>query len=138
MQKQCTNSACRKFFTLSASGADCPWCGKQYPRTRIAAPCSKAEKRLSKPVNAPVSVSQVPSAPSLLLMNYGSNKICTIKAVHMLLGIGLADCKAMVDRTVDEPFIAAICHPEKMDEARKHFKAVGASFRFISGGRIID
>lgn len=138
MQKQCTNSACRKFFTVSASGAACPWCGRQYPRTRIAAPRPKAEKAPQKAVSQPSKASQASSSSSLLLMNYGSNKIRTIMAVCMLSGISLADSKALVESTVDEPFIAAICHPEKMDEARKHFKAVGDSFRFISKGRIID
>lgn len=138
MQKQCTNSACRKFFTVSASGEACPWCGKQYPRTRIAVPRPKAEKRPPQPVKAPVSISQAPSAPSLLLSDYGSRKVRTIMAVRMLTGIGLADAKALVERTADGPVIVVICHPEKLDEARSCFKAAGASFRFIISGRIID
>ena len=96
MQKQCTNSSCRKFFTVSASGTACPWCGKQYPRIRIAAPRPKAEKRPQKAVSLRAKVSQSLSASRLLLMDYGSLKLSVIRAVRTLSGIGLADSKKLV------------------------------------------
>ena len=32
MKKQCTNSSCRKFFTLPLKDGKCPHCGKDYAR----------------------------------------------------------------------------------------------------------
>ncbi len=32
MKKKCTNSKCRKIFTLWMGEKSCPYCGKEYPR----------------------------------------------------------------------------------------------------------
>ena len=32
MKKKCTNSKCRKTFTLWMGARSCPYCGKEYPR----------------------------------------------------------------------------------------------------------
>ncbi len=34
MNKQCTNSSCRKTFSTLTYGGTCPFCGKKYPQLR--------------------------------------------------------------------------------------------------------
>lgn len=109
MLKQCTNSACRRSFPVRIPGAACPWCGRKYPRL-------------------------TPSAPrvgtSLLLRGWGSGKINCIKAVRQLTGLGLAESKALVEKTPSGPVTVKICCPEFTDSARELFRSAGADFRF--------
>ena len=34
MKKKCTNSKCRKTFSISIKTSSCPYCGKEYPRMK--------------------------------------------------------------------------------------------------------
>ena len=70
MKKRCTNSACRKTFTAAPV---CPYCGKEYPRIR-------------------------PQEHEVYLINWGRNKVKTIKALWTLTMTGLREAKDMVDQ----------------------------------------
>lgn len=38
MKKRCTNSECRRMFTISSYAVTCPYCGKEYPRLHGSRP----------------------------------------------------------------------------------------------------
>lgn len=70
MKKRCTNSACRKTFTVDSV---CPYCGKEYPR--------------------------IPSINhEVVLVKSGKNKVHTIFTIRCLdKSLSLSEMKKMVD-----------------------------------------
>ena len=133
MQKQCTNSACRKFFTVSASGEACPWCGKQYTRIRFAEqrkkgkPHKQAEEARPMPVKPPLKY-------SLLLVGYGSERIPVIKAVRALTGLTLPESYELVYSTAKKPVTLNISHPEELNQALTWLLDAGAA-RQLTGSQ---
>ena len=109
MLKQCTNSACRRSFSVKAPGAVCPWCGKKYPRLNPSTPCI---------------------GKNLLLLNWGASKIKSIKAVRLLMGRGIAEAKELVEKTQSGPVTVEIRCPEFMYSACELFRSAEADFCF--------
>lgn len=111
MQKQCTNSACRKSFSVSYSHGVCPWCGKKYPRLNVERP-----ERIRR----------------LRISSYTGEKIPVIKAVHRLTSIGLGPSLQLVRRLPKHgPIYVDIDRPENLAEAEKLLQAGGADYCFI-------
>ena len=111
MQKQCTNSACRRSFSVSSSHGVCPWCGKNYPRLNVERPQRIRRLRIS---------------------SYIGHKIPVIIAVHRLTSIGLAQSKQLVERLPKHgPIYVDIERPENLAEAEKQLQAGGAVYCFI-------
>ena len=81
MKKRCTNSACRRVFSLNAEkeekSVSCPYCGKQYPRV--------------EPANNGCwdVVLNVPDHNGL--------KVKMIKSIRILTGLGLRKSKEILD-----------------------------------------
>ena len=81
MRKKCTNSTCRRTFTVEAvNKVSCPYCGRVYPRI-LPAPAG----------------SSVQTNWSVVLYSTSERKLPTIKVIRMLTGLGLKDAKAVVD-----------------------------------------
>ena len=81
MRKKCTNSSCRRMFTVEpVNKVSCPYCGRVYPRI----PPAPAE-------------SSVQTNWSVVLYCTSERKLHTIKVIRMLTGLGLKDAKAVVD-----------------------------------------
>ena len=81
MRKKCTNSSCRRMFTVEpVNKASCPYCGRVYPRIPPA------------PATGSVQTNW-----SVVLYSTSQRKLPTIKVARMLTGLGLKDAKAVVD-----------------------------------------
>lgn len=81
MRKKCTNSSCRRTFTVEAvNKVSCPYCGRVYPRIPPAPAGSSVQTNWS-----------------VVLYSTSERKIPTIKVIRMLTGLGLKDAKAVVD-----------------------------------------
>ncbi len=81
MRKKCTNSSCRRTFTVEAvNKVSCPYCGRVYPRITPAPAASSVQTNWS-----------------VVLFGTAQRKIPTIKVIRMLTGLGLKEAKAMVD-----------------------------------------
>ncbi len=73
MRKKCTNSSCRRVFSVNAeSAASCPFCGREYPRLTS-------------------------DADTVVLQEPGASKLSVIKVVRKHTGLGLKDSKKLVD-----------------------------------------
>jgi len=81
MRKKCTNSSCRRMFTVEpVNKVSCPYCGRVYPRIPPAP-----------------ATDSVQTNWSVVLYSTGLRKLPTIKVIRMLTGLGLKDAKAVVD-----------------------------------------
>lgn len=108
MQKQCTNSTCRRHFTVSSSPCVCPWCGKTYPRIKAR-------------------------VGTLVLYNFGNGKLLVIKAVKMLATMGLIEAKRRVEMTASgKPVRFAVEKADGIAGARKLLRESGAKYRFTA------
>ena len=78
MKKRCTNSSCRKEFIVGDSlDSTCPHCGKKYPRL---------------PADAKVS-----GKCALVLLSRGYSRLCMMKAIRRMTGLGVRDVKTLAD-----------------------------------------
>ena len=110
MQKQCTNSACRRSFSVSSTHGVCPWCGKKYPRLGVARP---------------------KHVQSLVLSSYSGNKYHVVRAVRRLTGIDIFQSKKLVESLREHaPIRVDIDRPENLDEAEKLLQTGRAHYRF--------
>ena len=81
MRKKCTNSSCRRMFTVEpVNKVSCPYCGRVYPRI------------LPVPAGSSVQTNW-----SVVLYSTSERKLPTIKVIRMLTGLGLKDAKAVGD-----------------------------------------
>ena len=81
MRKKCTNSSCRRTFTVEAvNKVSCPYCGRVYPRIPPA------------PATGSIQTNW-----SVVLYSTSQRKLPTVKVIRMLTGLGLKDAKAVVD-----------------------------------------
>lgn len=82
MKKRCTNSSCRRTFTVKPDQEQvrCPRCGKIYPRIH-----TPKNARTKKPVRIRISS-----------LN-GLSKILAIKALRKAMGLMLVEAKNAID-----------------------------------------
>ena len=81
MRKKCTNSSCRRTFTVEAvNKVSCPFCGKMYPRINPA------------PAEGSASTNW-----SAVLFYPAERKLHTIKVIRMLTGLSLKEAKSLTD-----------------------------------------
>lgn len=81
MRKKCTNSSCRRTFTVEAvNKVSCPYCARVYPRIPPAPAGSSVQTNWS-----------------VVLYSTSERKLPTIKVIRMLTGLGLKDAKTVVD-----------------------------------------
>lgn len=112
MQKQCTNSACRRSFSTDGFTGSCPWCGRKYPRLSAVR---------SKPVQ------------KLLLNSCGESKFCAVRAVCKLTGLSPVRAKKMIDRLPKHsPVRIVIKRPENLAAAELLLQNGKAKYRFVS------
>ena len=109
MKKKCTNSKCRKSFTVTASTVSCPYCGESYPRlhNRVSKKVTDADiQRLkNKRIQEVIEMRNILQSSSVnkekkkgvYLINAGENRVKTILAVKRWAGKGLKEAKELVD-----------------------------------------
>jgi large subunit ribosomal protein L7/L12 len=81
MRKKCTNSSCRRTFTVEAvNKVSCPYCGRVYPRIPPA-----------------LATGSVQTNWSVVLYSTSQRKLPTVKVIRALTGLGLKAAKSLVD-----------------------------------------
>lgn len=81
MRKKCTNSSCRRSFTVEAvNKVSCPYCGRVYPRIHPAPGATRLQTNWS-----------------VVLFSTAERKLPTIKTIRALTGLGLKAAKSLVD-----------------------------------------
>jgi ribosomal protein L7/L12 len=74
MRKKCTNSSCRRTFTVEpVNKVSCPYCGREYPRLLPG------------------------SDRTVVLLNPGYSRLGVIKLARKYTGLGFKDAKKLVD-----------------------------------------
>ena len=115
MQKQCTNSRCRRSFSTANFTGFCPWCGKWY-------------KRIQPPVRSRYRYLEV----------YGHTGVVfpVTYAVYMLGGIKLSDAKALaVSLATRSSICVRVTRPYNLANSERVLREGGVSYRFTGRGK---
>ena len=95
MKKRCTNSACRKEFTLQPGTAMCPHCGKRYPR-HFSVPHQWKDVR---PHRAGKTAMVKNRTFAVVLTGWqGTNRLSIVRFIREQNGCGLRDAIAATKR----------------------------------------
>ena len=109
--KRCTNSSCRREFKPET--LVCPHCGKKYPR---------ANANLDK--NKRYAV---------ILTYCGPSKLSTIKVMRKHTGLGLRDCKELIDHTPS--LIGKRFRASQAEALKAEIRAAGGDTMFVPTSR---
>lgn len=95
MKKRCTESACRKEFTLRPGTARCPHCGKVYPRCFTAATRWKD----ARPHRVRKTAATKRRTFAVVLTGWqGKQRLPLVKLLRLITGCGLRDAMEATKR----------------------------------------
>lgn len=116
MKKKCTNSACRRVFTLvlEKGGIKCPHCGRAYPRLSLP---ETEQQALILSVSGTVEL---------------SGRIALLKLVRASLGCSLREAKEIVDRMPAEPLALPLADPRQAQALAEAWESLGVRAAIVS------